>query len=108
MSGHDQDGAHASALLAEKFARAGSPTATMVAGRPRSVLVALLARSCASIAVGPPTRISVDAAAYGRAKRRAVSEGWTQKLEVDAFLRTLTLTRTRTRTRTRAPARALT
>ena len=92
MSGHDQDGAHASALLAEKFARAGSPTATMVAGRPRSVLVALLARSCASIAVGPPTRISVDAAAYGRAKRRAVSEGWTQKLEVDALLRTLTLT----------------
>ena len=68
----------------------------MVAGRPRSVLVALLARSCASIAVGPPTRISVDAAAYGRAKRRAVSEGWTQKLEVDALLRTLTLTLTRT------------
>ena len=56
----------------------------MVAGRPRSVLVALLARSCASITV--PTRITVDAAAYGRAKRRAVSESWTQKLEVDDFL----------------------
>ena len=28
----------------------------------------------------------IDAAAYSRAKRRAVSESWTQKLDVDAFL----------------------
>ena len=62
----------------------------MMVGRPRgrrsSVLVALLARSCASIAV--PTRVTdvIDAAAYSRAKRRAVSESWTQKLEVDDFL----------------------
>ena len=56
----------------------------MVAGRPRSMLVALLVRSCASIAV--PARITVDAAAYGRAKRRAVSESWSHKLEVEDFL----------------------
>ena len=70
--------------MVQAVARAGSPAAKMVAGRPRSVLVALLARSCDSIAV--PTRITVDAAAYGRAIRRAVSESWTQKLEVDTFL----------------------
>ena len=54
--------------------------------RSSSVLVALLARSCASIAV--PTRVSdlIDAAAFSRAKRRAVSESWTQKLDVEAFL----------------------
>ena len=59
----------------------------MVAGRPRSMLVALLVRSCASaIAVPPTARITVDAAAYGRAKRRAVSESWSHKLEVEDFL----------------------
>ena len=59
----------------------------MVTGRPRSMLVALLVRSCASaIAVPPTARITVDAAAYGRAKRRAVSESWSHKLEVEDFL----------------------
>ena len=51
------------------------------------MLVALLVRSCASaIAVPPTARITVDAAAYGRAKRRAVSESWSHKLEVEDFL----------------------
>ena len=67
--------------------RSARPQIHMVAGRPRSMLVALLVRSCASaIAVPPTARITVDAAAYGRAKRRAVSESWSHKLEVEDFL----------------------